>query len=174
MSKSLPPIPLKSCLYVKKQAFRHIAFICMLPLTLLSTAHSEAIIEQAVLDFGTIAIKDNSAAHTLRIRYTGQIINDPEIIIIVPGTPAEYYVSGFPVSTLLSISVTSPSGVVTSPSAGPSNENFTISNFDYLPSVTSDVNGEFTLYVGATLSTSGSGIYENSFYVTTMNINISY
>jgi len=136
--------------------------------------YSDSIVEQSVLDFGTIALKDNAGTYQLRVRYTGQIINDPEIVIVVPGTPAEYFLSGYPVSTLLSISVTSPSGLVTSPFVGPSNEQFTISNFDYLPSVTSDVNGEFTLYVGATITTSGSGTYQDTLYVTTMNITISY
>jgi len=139
-----------------------------------SPVFAESIIEISPLDFGTIAIKDNSAAYTLRVRYTGQIINDPEIIIIAPGSPAEYFISDLPVSTLLTISITSPSGITTSPAVAPTNEQFTISNFDYLPSVTSDATGEYTLFVGATITTSGVGTYQDTFYVTTMTLNISY
>lgn len=139
-----------------------------------ATAFAETIIEISPLDFGTIAIKDNSAAYTHRVRYTGQIINDPEIIIITPGSPAEYFITGLPVSSLITINVTSPSGVTTSPAAGPTNEQFIISNFDYLPSVTSDATGEYTLFVGATITTSGVGAYLDTLYVTTMTINISY
>jgi len=138
------------------------------------SSHAETILEISPLDFGTIALKDNLAAYTYRVRYTGQIINDPEVITVVPGAPAEYFITGLPVSTLLTISVTSPTGVTTSPAVPPTNEQFTISNFDYLPSVTSDASGEYTLFVGATITTSGANNYLDTLYVTTMTINISY
>ena len=139
------------------------------------SAHADTITETAPLDFGTIAIKSNASTYTVRVRYTGQIINDPEIIIVSPGTPAEYFLSSFPASTLLTISVTSLAGVTTSPiSPIPGNEQFNISNFDYLPSISTDVNGEATIYVGATLTTSGSGIYDDTLYVTTLNLTITY
>jgi len=154
-------------------------FLCpfFIPLSFLFTsfpAFADTITEISPLDFGTIAIKDNSAAYTLRVRYTGQIINDPEIIIITSGNPAEYLVSALPASTAITINVTSPSGVTTSPAVSPSNQQFSISNFDYLPSASSDTNGEYTFYLGATITTSGSGIYEDTLYVTTMNITVSF
>ena len=175
MCKSLLFYCAKPCLDRKKKSVRTLFLSVMLLLfSPPSFVNAESIVEISALDFGTIAIKDNSAAYTLRVRYTGQIINDPEIIIITPGTPAEYFITALPVSTLLTISVTSPSGVTTSPAVAPTNQQFTISNFDYLPSVTSDASGEYTLYVGATITTSGAGVYEDTLYVTTMSINISY
>ena len=155
---------------------KRITLFFLIPLLFLFSSPNiaETIVEISPLDFGTIAIKDNSAPYTHRVRYTGQILNDPEIIIVSPGSPAEYLITGLPPSTLITISVTSPTGVTTSPAAGASNEQFTISNFDYLPSVTSDATGEYTLFVGATITTSGTNTYEDTLYVTTMTINISY
>lgn len=161
------------CSGIKKNKSRLFFLPCLL-LLFTPPTFAETITELSPLDFGTIAIKDNSAAYTHRVRYTGQIINDPEIIIITPGSPAEYLITGLPVSTLLAINVTSPSGVTTSPATGPSNEQFTISNFDYLPSVTSNAIGEYTLFVGATLTTSGANTYQDTLYVTTMTITITY
>ncbi|MDH5258742.1 MAG: DUF4402 domain-containing protein [Gammaproteobacteria bacterium] len=138
-------------------------------------AYSDTIIEQSYLDFGTIALKNNASTYTIRVRYTGQIINDPEIIIVTPGTPAEYLLTGFPASTLLTITVTSLAGITTSPiSPVPGNQQFTISNFDYLPSVSTNATGEATIYVGATLTSSGTGVYDDTLYVTTTNLVITY
>ncbi|MDH3325310.1 MAG: hypothetical protein OEM38_01175 [Gammaproteobacteria bacterium] len=140
-----------------------------------NSLNAETITELSMLDFGTIAITDNTAAYTLRLRYTGQVIKDPQIIMITPGTPAEYFLSGFLPSTLLTINITSIPGVTYSPQSGnPSNQQFTISNFDYLPLVTTTAAGELSIFVGATLTTSGVGTYEDTPYYTTLNINVSY
>lgn len=132
-----------------------------------------AIIEQAPLDFGTIAITDNTAVRTLRVRYTGQIIRDPEILLVIPGSPAEYLITGFPPSQSITVTITNLTGIVFSPYANVLNEKFTISNFDYISFGTTDASGEFTFFVGAVLRTSGSGTYEDNIYLGTMNVEVN-
>jgi len=170
------PIAVYHFLFLRKSRIARLSYsLIVLNLIFSLAVTAETVIEQSPLDFGSIALKDNNGAYQYRLRYTGQVINDPEIFIVSPGTPGDYFLSGFPASTLLTISITSPTGLVESPASPvPSNEAFTISNFDYIPSVTTDVNGELTVLVGATITTSGSGSYDDSLYVTTMNINISY
>lgn len=122
------------------------------------------------LSFGRFVVANNGSVSTLRVRHDGraQVVSG-SIYPIEFGTAGEYYLSGYPAFTPLTISI---SGFDLS-TDGPTEE-FTISDFTF-EDVTTDENGEATLIVGATISTSGNGnSYVNSTYDATINITITF
>lgn len=123
------------------------------------------------LSFGTFAILDNSAAHTIVVDPDNSVAYDPDLI---PGTPAnrgEYVFTGLPANTTFTLGVTianppTDGGVTldnqTALSTG-GGQNFTVSNFaiNVANEMITDNNGDATLHIGATLSTSGNGGFYN-------------
>ncbi len=140
-------------------------------------AKAATITEEIPLDFGVIAIVDNNAVYTLRVSQTGAITHDPEIVIISPGVRARYFLSSFPANTTINISITTPDPDGWTELVGfpnPSSSQFQVKNFDTIPILNTDSNGEKTIYIGATLYTSGTGNYIDAQFFTFMDVIVNY
>jgi hypothetical protein len=135
-----------------------------------------SITEQTALNFGTIALRDNNSAHQMNISFNGAINADPAYIIITPGNPAEYLLSGFTANTLLNISILVPSATtMLAGQSDPSTSQFTIDNHhSFAPVVTTNLLGEATINIGARLTTSGTGFYKDAMYIAPMTISVNY
>ncbi|MDD9899563.1 MAG: DUF4402 domain-containing protein [Alphaproteobacteria bacterium] len=127
-------------------------------------ACAQTMTEVQNLDFGTFGLRDNDAGHTIVVEPDGDVTYAPEI---VPGMSVaqrgEYALTGFPANMLLTFGVASSTppddgGIIvdngTSLSTG-SGEVFTVDTYT-TNSPTTDGSGDATLYLGATLTTSGS------------------
>ncbi len=124
------------------------------------------------LDFGTIAITSNAAVSTITYPYSGAppSING-NIVFLSRGHRGIYQLSAFPSYTPLIINVVGDS--LTAGGLG-SSEPLSLSAFSY-PTLTTDANGEALLYLGATLSTSGSGApYIDAPYLGNITITINW
>lgn len=122
------------------------------------------------LSFGRFVLADNSTSSTVTIRING---NNPlysnNAYPIEFGNAGEYLLSGLPAFTPLDITV---AGV--SLTTGGPQESLSIGSFTY-NDVTTDSNGEGTLFVGATLTSSGNGnAYVSTDYNGTITITINF
>lgn len=138
--------------------------------------NAASISQERSLDFGTIAIIDNSAAYTMHMSFSGEVNADPAFLIISPGHPAEFFLSGFLPNSNLTIDILVPSETTESTAgSGSGTSQFTISNHhSFYSTVTTDSLGEATINVGATLTSSGSGNYQNATFFAPMTIVVSY
>ncbi len=139
--------------------------------------HAGTITVEVPLDFGTVALVNNNAVYTLRVGQNGSISHDSEFVIITSGVPGRYFLSAFPANTLINVSVVTadPSGwTELAGFTDPSSTQFQVKNFDTIASLNTDANGEKTIYIGATLFTSGTGNYIDAQYVAFMDVIISY
>lgn len=118
-----------------------------------ATANAQDILETQVLSFGSVAISDNNTKQTLRIGIDGRVSSDIGIIPVLPGTPGQFTLIGFPPHQSLTIEFDT---LVLSAAGDGLGQTFTV-GFSYLPLVTTDANGEATINFGATLTTSGDG-----------------
>jgi hypothetical protein len=126
------------------------------------TAHAQQIFEIQPLNFGTFAISDNNSSHTLRIDFNGNITADPEVIIETNPVRGEYLLTGQ--DPLRQFDVTVTDGTLTLGDSGVGNtitvDTYTTNN------PTTDGSGEATVYIGATLRTSGnSSIYTSGIFL---------
>ena len=139
-------------------------------LTLVSNNSYADSLEITPLWFGRFVIADNSTVSTLTIRHDGRNpIARNRIHPIEFGTAGEYQLFNFPAYTPLAITITGNN----LSTAGPTEE-FTIGDFTF-DDVTTDADGQATLVVGATLSTSGNGTnYVSAEYSAIYNIVINY
>lgn len=116
----------------------------------------KADIEQIkALDFGEIAIIDNTVASQLIIDYLGNINTDSGIRVIRPGEPGEYEASGFAGNVQLFISTSVVSSVMNPGQV--SGEYPNLVALDAPASVRTDTDGTATIFVGGTIETSSSG-----------------
>lgn len=137
-------------------------------------ALAQTITEVSYLDFGTMAIKDNTQVYTMALSWTGLVTKDNEIAIIEPGSPAEYSIQGFLPDTLLNVSVLTPSTQTLKKGCCATTAQMTIDTFDYLPTITTDSNGDASLFVGAELRTSGAGFYMEGVYYINLLVTVNY
>ncbi len=131
---------------------------------------AQAITESQRLDFGSFALSSNVASSTLSVPSDGgPVVPTGNIHIIQPGNRGIYQLTGFPPNTALTITVV-PTAIstVVNPLL---NESFTVISIDSAPFVMSNGVGSVTIYVGATLSSSGNGnTYIDSAYNATFDI----
>ena len=124
------------------------------------------------LNFGTLAISDNSSVSRLTFPRTGRnIAIEGNFALIIAGSPGQYRFSGFPASTSLDISLD-----VTSLTTGASGfpESLTVDSYDF-DDVTTDSQGEAELFLGARLNTSGNGdAYVDAPYSGTSTLRVEY
>ncbi len=138
-------------------------------------ALADSITEDTSLNFGTIALKDNLAQYNLRVALNGQITNDDAIVILSPGYPAQFSLTGFPANTLITISVSPAAGdTQLAGFTNPSSSQFQVHNFETLSPFNTDANGEKTFTMGATLTTSGIGSYMDAMYIIFIDVTASY
>ncbi|WP_317931666.1 hypothetical protein [Halioxenophilus sp. WMMB6] len=144
-------------------------------LTLLLSLYSAFLqadmVEVTPLSFGRFVVAGNSTISTIVIRFDGRKpLYTNQIYPLEFGTNGEYFLSNFPSFTPLNITIISTNNLTTS---GPTEE-FSVADFTH-NDVTTDANGQATLFVGATLSTSGSGNpYVDATYDAPYIINIDF
>lgn len=128
------------------------------------------------LSFGTIALKDNSSSYTMRVAFSGQISADPAIVIIESGHPAQWELSNFPQHTSLNVTFIVPSTQTQfAGSSDPASSQFSITgHHTFSPIITTDSLGNALFNVGATLTTSGSGFYNDATYFSHITIMVNY
>lgn len=125
------------------------------------------------LDFGTVAVLDNSTAKRYQLRSSGRLDVDDGIVIVRGGSPAIFRLSDFPPDT--SISVSAPVTTLTRNGAGIS-EPLEVADYTANSLVTDEL-GQGLLYVGASLTTSGSGsLYSDGLYLpfSTREVTLEY
>lgn len=131
------------------------------------------------LDFGEFALRNNTAPHTITVAPDNSTVYDPDIISNIDAQRGEYEFSNLPPNVIFYVGISVPNP----PTEGglildnPSNlthgggESFTLGNLTANDLVT-DGAGDGTLYIGATLTTSGNsntyadGNYNGSFDLT--------
>lgn len=132
-----------------------------------------AIVEQQQLNFGTIAIPDNSAVSSMTIPYNGLTPSiSGNIVFLAPGNPGIYRLQSFPPDTALIISVTGSNLIYMS--NHPTAEPLQMNAFTY-PTLTTDSLGEAVIELGATIVTTGSGApYQDGPYSGDISITINW
>jgi hypothetical protein len=165
---------LRTGIVLKKRegVLRHLPFAFFL-LFVSASAVAEPVIEEEVrLDFGLLAIPDNSTpAKFLRVPVTGAVESDPGIIQINPPVRGQLRLTGFPPNTR--ITVTSSSANLTAGGQGqPPVLEFTdiVSNEPL-----TDDQGAVDLVIAGTLGTSATGQgYPDAPYEGSAIIDVSY
>lgn len=123
------------------------------------------------LTFGEFATRDNDSPHTIIIDPSNNATYDPALLTINPAERGEFLLEGFPANTALTISVPDTNLTLNGGGAG---IRFTINSFTHNNPVT-NASGEATLYLGATLTTTGSGQhYGTGNYSEGIEITIDY
>ncbi len=158
--------------------FRAVFFgLCVLVFVLSGALNvtAQTMREVVGINFGRIALTDNSQSYVMSIDRLGAITKDSAIAIIEAGSPAEYALEGYPPNTLLNISVTTPStttalGVVCCPTT----DTMVINGFDYPVTVVTDALGTAVLNIGAVLTTGNGGVYVDGVYYINMIVTVSY
>lgn len=149
-------------------AFLALAALALFPLRPVAAAGSLTVIEP--LDFGTFALKDNKGRYTIVLAPDDAYTHSDEIVIGNPEPQrGEYLLEGLPPDTLLDITITDAA------LRKPGNPDFTISDYTINDPLTTDASGNATLYIGATLTTSGTGAYNyTGRYTGTFNISVVF
>lgn len=105
------------------------------------------------LNFGRLAIPRNDVITTVTVTRTGRSWSTGSIYILEPGSPGEHTITGLAPYTSVSLTVTLPvESVDTFGGAA-----LRITDIEMQRSGNADINGEFSFFMGATLSTTGSG-----------------
>lgn len=142
------------------------AFVC--PGGFLTPAGAQTVQEMEPLAFGTFVVPSNAAVSTLTVPLNGSVSTTGSIIALTQGRPGRYRVGGLPGNVIVDIDVTA------APLFGaalPASQFFQITAFDHPPTVITNAGGTATFRLGATLSTSGSGVpYTDSTYAGTIDI----
>lgn len=138
--------------------------------------HAEKVTLIKPLSFGTIVLKDNSASYQYTITFAGDVHVDPAFILITPGNPAEFFISEFTPHTLVNINVfTVDNNTQIAGESHPTSSQFTINNHHTaLSTVTTNALGEASVFVGATLTSSGTGFYVDSTYFNQLILMVDY
>ena len=128
------------------------------------------------LGFGVFAVRDNEAASTLRIRHRGVPVSSiggaGGILVVAPGEPGRYRLSGFPPEIPLDVEIVASDVFSLGGQGG--GEHFTLEAFTHDVIVT-DALGQAELLVGATARTSGSGApYAEGLYSGLFEIEVRY
>lgn len=162
---------------------RQFLFIAVALLAAGLVARGAAAQELAVirhLDFGTFALIDNNTPYTILVKPDNDVVYDAAFLANIQAERGEYALTNFPPNITLytgvdTVSVTPPfDGGVTltdatdlTSGAGPV---FTVADYT-TNDPTTDNNGDAMLYIGATLSTSGTGqVYGSAVYTGSIDV----
>lgn len=145
-----------------------LALACLL---LTSTASAQpAITEQRALNFGTLAVPNNTSISRLSYPSSGRNINNQgQFVIIDRGTSGQYSLTGFPPFTPITVTL---NNTTLYPDSIAIAEPLTVDDFDIDAPLTNS-QGEATVMVGARVNTTGNGAnYIDSIYsgATTMRV----
>ena len=133
------------------------------------TAEAQEINVIQDLSFGTFAIRENTMPHSITINPDGSTTYDPDIISNVDANRGEYQFTDLPanVTFFVGLSFSNPpseGGLMIdnqTPLSDGGGPQFTITTL-IGEDLSTDNNGDGTLYVGGTLTTSGTGATYNS------------
>lgn len=148
------------------------------------SARAQDMVEVQSLDFGTFAIINNSAQQTITVQPNGVTAYDSDIVFDIEAERGHYTFTGLPpnVTFTLGISVSNPptdGGLIIdnpTPVTG-GGEAFQLLNFtaNTANELITDGGGNATLYIGATLRTSGNGgAYSDGVHSGTYDITFYY
>lgn len=154
------------------KAVRFLAFVIVMTGTYAGApAQAQTVTETSGISFGSFALANNNAVHTLSFTWTESVTADPAYILFTNPQRGEYAISGFP--ALSPLSVTIQNATLTKDGLG-AGEAFSITAYDR-NAITTDGAGAATLYVGADLETSGStSMYSDGSYSDTIDITVSF
>jgi hypothetical protein len=141
---------------------------------LLSQVINAAVLTVDDLSFGTIAVVNNNSPSEISISSSGTSTITNHIRIILPGHRGEYVLSSYPAFTKLFTTVSVVAAQTTS--TAPGSEQFTLVSVETPVSVTTDINGTATVFVGGTLRTSGNtgGQYYDTLYTASLELSVNY
>ena len=119
----------------------------------ISPSQAQSITEIEEMNFGQGVVKNNDAQYTIELGADGSYNADPEIVFTNTPDPGEYLATGLPASTpIINVTVSVIQQVVGD------GEDFTIDNFDIDHPASTNASGELPIYLGARLTTTGTGI----------------
>lgn len=134
--------------------FECVKYIAISPFILFSTySLSFDFITDNTLNFGRLAIPRNNTISSVTLTRTGRSWSTGSIFILESGTPGEHTISGLMPYTNVSLGVNVPVES-TNTFGGPT---LHITEVEIQSSGNANENGEFSFFIGATLSTSGNG-----------------
>lgn len=134
-------------------------------------AAAQTVVELDPLSFGTFVVPSNAAVSTLTVPLNGSVSTTGSIIALTQGVAGRYRVGGLPGNAIVDIDITA--APLFGPALPPS-QYFQITAFDHPPTVTTNASGTATFRLGATLSTSGSGVpYTDSTYTGTIDVTVT-
>ncbi|HEY7885068.1 MAG TPA: DUF4402 domain-containing protein [Cellvibrionaceae bacterium] len=126
------------------------------------------------LSFGEITVRNNNSVSSTTITRAGAQSSTGQILVIKPGTPGVYTLSGLPAYTNVNLSLDIP---VSSSMSYADTAQFTITAIDLADTVRTDGNGTVQFRMGGTLSTSGNpaeNYFSGAEYIIFMNIDMAY
>ena len=128
--------------------------------------------EQHKLDFGTFALKDNNSPHTIVVTPGNGITYDPAFVVGVQAQRGVYSLSGLPHNEALGITIDNTVNL----SLNGSGSGALLGIGTYTSNNPStNGSGDATLYIGGTLTTSGSGsLYGNGDYSGSVDLTINF
>lgn len=141
----------------------------------LATAPSKADMRtDKTLNFGSIAIRDNSEVWLLQQFSDGSTAVGSGIIVLEASNAGQYFFYNMPVSTQLSISVVDGSGPLLFDGASTATQ-FTVEPYLDFATYTTNSFGELTLPLPGVLKTSGDGLnYSDGIYYRFFELSINY
>jgi len=125
------------------------------------------------LFMGKIAVVDNSVPGSIRIYPNGQYLVDNNFVVLEEGTPGNYLFDGLPASTNIQLSVQT-AGSDMQYAVQTSSAVFQLDPFLEQSSQTTNEQGELTIKLGATLTSSGDGIYLDGVYFKPITLQLDY
>lgn len=141
-------------------------------ITATSVAVSAPLIEeQQRLNFGKLALADNTTISRFTYPRTGNVSIQGSFVLISSGTLGRYQFSGFPAFSTLNVSINNTT--LTANGSGIP-EPLSVDDYDFGTLIT-DAQGEAELTLGARLNTSGnSGSYGDAPYTGTTTLRVDY
>lgn len=150
---------------------RKLIVILLLVYTSIANA---AVTEIEKLDFGTLAVLSNDSVSEITINLDNQITFTNHIRVLLPGHRGEYLLSAYEPFKELFISANIVQ-TETSSTAAPSQQ-FTLLSLSSVSAITTDLNGDATVFVGGKIASSGNavGIYYDTAYTVIFELSINF
>ncbi|MBR0565932.1 DUF4402 domain-containing protein [Azoarcus sp. L1K30] len=124
------------------------------------------------LDFGTFALRSNSAVSALRLSASSKVTSSGDIIPVGGAIAGNYHLRGFPASVVLSFEL---DNTLMSEGGFGLPEHFQISTYEVPSSLVTNAAGEADFSIGARLQSSGSGApYGDAPYSGSTQLRIRY
>ncbi|GKT12384.1 MAG: hypothetical protein ISEC1_P1362 [Thiomicrorhabdus sp.] len=148
--------------------------LCLLALMLIFVPLKADMRVDSTLNFGSIAIRDNSQVWLIQQFSDGSVAVDSGFVILEPGNAGQYFFYNLPASTQISFLIVDGVGPLLFSGGSPQAE-FTVEPYLDFSTYTTDSNGELTLPLPGVLKTSGDGLsYVDGVYYRFFELSINY